>query len=237
MKKNIKNIQENLSKNYLLTFPEIKKLEEKRADNAELGEYFDNTSISVYFAVPDEEINSLMGLKISYPFRIQLTEENKYDITHDDLSSCSIVIYKRYNPINFEQDDIYSDSIVEGKFKDFINKSLPIIDEYFDKINEQSFFDFKVRKNKVILDKNLIKYVKKRICSYLNNTVDLLDKGDDDSLYDIYKGSDLEMDRIEALSFAIKRCEKKYEYKQLSIDLNNELNSNKIQNPNKRVKI
>lgn len=226
MKKNDRKLKENLDKNYLMFFPEIKKAEEKEAEDADLGDYFAETSVSIYFAIPDEqkqERDALIGFKISYPLRIQLTEENKYDITHDDISQCKIIVYNRYNPINFNQDTIYSNLVTEGKFKNFVSDCSTVIDEYFHKINEQSFFDFKVRKNKVLLNKNLVQYVQKRINSYLNNTVELLNKGDDDSLFEIYKKSELEYERVESLSYAIKSAEKKFEYKQLTIELNNQL--------------
>jgi hypothetical protein len=67
-------------------------------------------------------------------------------------------------------------------------------------------------------------------------------KGDDDSLFEIYKESELEMDRLEALSFAIKKQEKKFEYTKMTLELNNQLNyefqNKKNDIPNtKRVKI
>lgn len=239
-----RNDRKNLSNSYLMTFPQIKEVEERDADAAELGDYFSDTDISVYFAIPDEEDkDEFIGLKISYPLRIQLTEENKYDITHDDLSSCRIIIYKRYNPINFNTDTIYSTLVTEKKFSSFVADCSTTIDEYFQRINEQTFFDFKVRKNKVLLNKNLIKYVQKRIFSDLNKTVQLLEKGDDDALFEIHKGSELEMDRIEALAFTIKKAEKQFEYNELTVEFNNELISeinNNLGNSTaikKRVKI
>ena len=239
-----RNDRENFSKSYLMTFPEIKKVEEKDADAAGLGDYFAETDISIYFAVPDDEDkDAFIGVKISYPLRIQLTEENKYDITHDDLSRCAIRIYKRYNPINLNSDTIYSSLVTEGKFPTFIASCSETISQYFQTINEQTFFDFKVRKNKVLLNKNLMKYVQKRICSYLDKTVELLEKGDEDSLFEIYKESELEMDRLEALAFVIKKAEKQFEYIELTSEFKNTLdselnkNSNKIINSNKRVKI
>jgi hypothetical protein len=243
MKKNDRTLKNNLAKNYLMTFPEIKKMEEKEADAAGPGDYFADTEISIYFAVPDDEAtDAFIGFKISYPLRIQLTEENKYDITYDDLSRCKILIYKRYNPIDFNKDIIYSELVTEDKFSNFVSNCSQDIDEYFQKINEQMFCDFKVRKNKVILNKNTIKHVQRRICSYLNRTVELLNKGDDDSLFEIYKESELEMDRLEALSFAIKKQEKKFEYTKMTLELNNQLNyefqNKKNDIPNtKRVKI
>lgn len=240
MKKNDRALKNNLDKNYLMTFPEIKKVEEKQAHEAEVGEYFADTEISVYFAVPDvEETNTFIGFKISYPLQIQLTEENKYDISHQDLYNPKIIIYRRYNPIDFNRDITYSELVTEGKFSNFVSNCSEAIDEYFQKINEQTFFDFKVRKNKVVLNQSVKKYIQKRICSYLNKTVGLLEQADDDSLFEIYKGGELEMDRVEALSFAIKKSEKKFEYTQMTIELNNQLSEelDNQGNNKKRVKI
>jgi len=236
MKKNDKKIISNFRGNYLMSIPSIIKITEDQVDKAEIGEYFGEVKIGCEFFIPNaHEANLNHCLRFSFKLQIQLTEENKLDIVYDDIRRTQIRIHKRHTNelINLTAlNDVYSSSFEDVKFSDFTKQSLDEFNNVYEKINESSFFDFKVRKNRLVPSKDVLSYVQNKMNSTIKLTVERLVKGDDDSLFEIYKGSESEMEHIEEFSQAIKLAEKALEYKQLSGELNN-----LDKNLNKRVKI
>ncbi len=237
MKKNDKKLLNNFRGNYLMSITPITKITEEQLDKAEIGEYFGEVKIGCDIFIPSpQEINLNHCLRFSFNLQIQLTDENKLDIVYDDIKRTKIRVHKRYSNelINLTAlNDVFSSKFEDTKFTEFTDECLNEFNNFFDKIKESSFFEFKVSKNKVVPSQNVLQYVKKNINSTIRKTVESLVSGNDDLLFELFKCTESEMEHIEEFAHAIKLAEKTIEYKQLASELNADFKNNKI----KKVKI
>lgn len=250
MKNNNKKLLNNLQNNYLSYIPSIEKVDEINALAAQEGEYFFECPIHFIFYIPSskesDNLHPIDRLSLSYVFQIYKNENKKYEIAFNDINRPNIKIQQYYaNDLvdaidpnkNFESlleaEEIYFKSFHETSFANFsLDTASKEFDKFFKGINEQTFFDFKVNKNKVLLNKNLLSQLQKNFYSTLADFLEKMEQKDFLSLSEKYERN---IEVFEKFSSAIKNSEKHYEYEKLKSSLNetslgskNERKKNKV---------
>lgn len=235
MKKNDKQLIKNFRNNYIMCIPDYDdKFTEAEYSRAEIGDYFfDGKNIAQEFYIPAPEENDVIyQLRLSYHFNCYLNEEKKLQIVFNDFNRPQVnmrVINANKNTelkefIDVERNDLFFSEFNKKPFSNFaLEDCAKELDGFFNSLNEQYFFDFKVKKDKVILNRTLLDSLKKHFHYDLKNLLTQLEKGDAPSRLQIKYQHQIDTNVSKSISYAIKNAEKNYEYDKLKADLNESL--------------
>lgn len=223
MKKNNKKTIQNFNECYLMCIPNIDGISDAEAMDCEQGEYFGECQIYFDLIVPvqsQKALTELVKLSLSYEFRGYLTNDNKFEIVFSDNNRPKVNIVKSYANDIF---DAVGDNKVnlcgfsEERFSNFaLDKASKELDVFFKSMDEQFFFDFKVKKSKVKLNKTLLSQLQK---NFYNDLVSVLEKVEEKNYQPLLEKYEIQKSSLEDLADAIKLAEKNYYYKKLKDEL------------------